>query len=98
MVMGSAQRNALNKTALGAANALAYWSQLLTEEMEKQGIERYSKRTPITERSLFGRRYVTDDKETVVFERGKIRNMLDEMARLRSELLRFEKPIGSKPK
>jgi hypothetical protein len=47
---------------------------------------------------LFGRRYVTDDKETVVFERGKIRNMLDEMARLRSELLRFEKPIGSKPK
>jgi hypothetical protein len=91
MVMGSAQRNALNKTALGTANALASWSNLLTAEMQKQGVERHSKRTPTGENSWFGPKYTTDDHETVTFERLKIRRLLDEMAKVRDELLRFEK-------
>jgi len=88
----------LNKTALGTANALANWTNLLTAEMQKQGVERYSKQTPTGENSWMGPKYTTDDKETVTFERHQIRRLLDEMAKLRSELLRFEKPMPSKPK
>jgi len=99
MVMGSAQRNALNKTALGTANALANWSNFLTMEMQEQGVERHTKRTPTGEKTFWGSpKFTTDDKETVTFERRKIRRMLDEMAKVRSELLRFEKPLGSKLK
>jgi hypothetical protein len=93
MVMGSAQRNALNKTALGAANALTNWSRQLVAEMEKQGVGRYPKRTPKGERHrIFGQPSTTDDKETVTFERWRIRQLLDEMDALNQKLLRFEKP------
>jgi hypothetical protein len=99
MVMGSAQRNALNKTALGAANALTNWSTQLVAEMEKQGVGRYTKRTPIGKRSIFGHQpSTTDDKETVTFERWRIRQLLDEMAALKEKLLRFEKPTVPDPK
>ncbi len=66
MVMGSAQRNALNKTALGTAQALANWTNLLTAEMQKQGVDRHTKRTPTGEKSWLGiGKCTTDDKETV---------------------------------
>jgi hypothetical protein len=94
MVMGSAQRNALNKTALGVANALTNWSALLVGEMEKQGVGRYPKIT----REGDGRRRIfekitTDDKETVTFERWRIRQVLDEMDSMKQQLLRFETPV-----
>ncbi len=92
MVMGASQRNALNKTALGTANALKNWSDMLTKEMEKQGVSRYPKQAPPVEgkpRWFSGRK--TDGDETVTFTRRKIRAMLDEMAEAREELLRFEK-------
>jgi hypothetical protein len=94
MVSGSAQRNALNKTVLGAM-ALTKWSDRLLAEMEKQGVERYPKQTP---RVKSGRldflrpKYTTDDKETVTFERRQIRQLLDEMDALKRQLLRFERP------
>jgi hypothetical protein len=67
MVMGSAQRNALNKTALGAANALTNWSAQLVQEMEKQGVGRDQKRTRKGE--SWRASYTTDDHEMVTFER-----------------------------
>jgi hypothetical protein len=76
MVIGSAQRNALNKTALGAANALTNWSDRLVTEMEKQGVGRYPKQTPkegSKRDQIFGQRFTTDDKEPVTFERWQIR-------------------------
>jgi hypothetical protein len=90
MVMGSAQRNALNKTALDTANALHNWVALLTREMKRQGVGRYVGRTPT--KSSWGTGYTTDDKETVTFERGKIRRLLDEMEEAHRDLLRFETP------
>src|SRR5271155_2354876 len=100
MVMGSSQRNALNETALGAANALANWSAQLVEEMEKQGVGRHPKMTREGEGppSIWDT-YTTDDKEMVTFERWRIRRLLDEMAELKRELRRFEKPkmSASKP-
>jgi hypothetical protein len=91
MVTGSSQRNALNQTALGAANALTNWSNLLVTEMEKQGVTRYPKPTSEgdTERERF---FATDDNQTMTFERGQIRRLLDGMDALKGELLRFEKP------
>ncbi|WP_028134186.1 hypothetical protein [Bradyrhizobium japonicum] len=92
MVMGASQRNALNKTALGTANALKNWSDMVTAEMKKQGVSRYPQSAPAAEgkpRWLSGRR--TDGDELVSFPRRKIREMLDEMASAREELLRFEK-------
>jgi hypothetical protein len=98
MVMGSSQRNALNKTALGAANALTNWSAQLVAEMEKQGVGRYPKRTPKEDRLKVFKSDTTDDKETVTFERWRIRQLLDEMANLKRELLRFETPKVSAKK
>jgi protein gp37 len=94
MVMGSAQRNALNKTALGTANALTNWSALLVAEMEKQGVGRYRKETREGEKRqrIFGK-VTTDDKETVTFERWQIRRVLDEMDSLKQQLLRFETSV-----
>jgi hypothetical protein len=61
--------------------------------MEKQGVERHVKRTPIGGvHSSWFQKYTTDDKETVTFERWQIRRVLDEMAKVKDELLRFEKP------
>ncbi|HEV7602438.1 MAG TPA: hypothetical protein VGO49_19550 [Bradyrhizobium sp.] len=92
MVMGSAQRNALNKTALGTANALENWSRVLIDEMAKQGIDRHTKHTPIGEgRHRWMQQYSTDDDETVTFKRWQIRRILEGMAKVRGELLRFEK-------
>jgi hypothetical protein len=93
MVMGSSQRNALNKTALGAVNALTNWSTDLVAQMEKQGVGRHPKRTPKGERHrIFGQQFTTDDKETVTFERWRIRRLPDQMDELKEKLLRFEKP------
>jgi hypothetical protein len=69
MVMGSSQRNALNKTALGAANALTNWSARLVEEMKKQGVGRHQKQTPKGEGLSIFELPITDDNETVTFER-----------------------------
>jgi hypothetical protein len=100
MVSGMSQRVALNKTALGAANALEHWSNRLKAELKKQGIARHSKRTPLEappskKELIFGKggRFSTDDKELVTFERGQIRELLDQMANLAAELRRFEKPV-----
>lgn len=97
MVSGTAQRIALNKTALGAAMFLENWSRRLKAEMKKQGIDRRTKLTYLastTKRQiLFGiAPHTTDDKEPVTFERGQIRELLDQMAALAAELRRFEKP------
>lgn len=92
MVMGASQRNALNKSALGTAQALKNWSDMMTSEMEKQGVSRSPKRAPSAEgkpRWLSSGK--TDGDEPVSFPRRKIREMLDEMAEAREELLRFEK-------
>jgi hypothetical protein len=96
MVMGSSQRNALNKTALGAANALTNWSTDLVAQMEKQGVGRYPKQTPNERRHILSPKFTTDDKETVTFERWRIRQLLDEMDALKEKLLRFEKPTVSR--
>jgi hypothetical protein len=68
--------------------------------MKKQGIGRHSKRTPLEtppskKDLIFGKkdRFSTDDKELVTFERGQIRELLDQMANLAAELRRFEKPV-----
>ena len=84
MVSGMSQRKALNDTALGTANWLAHWGKLLKAEMKKQNIDRYTTRTPIPGatkiQQLTGAGYTTDDKETITFERGNIRQLLNEMA------------------
>jgi hypothetical protein len=97
MVMGSSQRNALNETALGAANALTNWSTDLVAQMEKQGVGRYPRRTPNEKRRNFlSPKFLTDDRETVTFERWRIRQLLDQMDALKEKLLRFEKPTRAK--
>jgi hypothetical protein len=95
MVSGMSQRKALNDTALGTANWLAYWGKRLKAEMKKQNIDRYPKRERLAKPGLFRSKFGPDDnKETITFERGEIRRLLDEMAELVRELRRFEKPLG----
>ena len=90
MVTGASQRNALNQTALVAADAIERWSKMLIAKMEKQGISRRSKETAVEGKS----KYVsgpTDDIEPVTFSRGEIRMLLDGMDSMRKKLRRFEK-------
>jgi hypothetical protein len=96
MVSGMSQRKALNDTALGTANWLVFWGQRIKAEMKKQNIGRHAKRTPLSDRKfdLMMGRYTTDDKETIIFERGEIRRLLDEMAERVHRLRRFEKPLA----
>ncbi|MBR1235622.1 hypothetical protein [Bradyrhizobium sp. AUGA SZCCT0182] len=98
MVSGMSQRKALNDTALGTANWLVNWGKTLKAEMEKQGIPRHATRTPIVGanpwQQITGGGYTTDDKETITFTRGQIRQLLNEMAQRVEKLRRFEKPIG----
>jgi hypothetical protein len=94
MVSGMSQRKALCDTALVTANHIVYWAEGLKEEMKKQSIERHAKRMPVEDdgrrRSKYFDSYTTDDKETITFERGQIRRLLDEMAVQVSRLRRFE--------
>jgi hypothetical protein len=66
MVSGMSRRKALNDTALGTANWLAFWGERLKAEMKKQNIERHAARTPSEpskmDRLLRVTRYTTDDK------------------------------------
>lgn len=97
MVSGMSQRKALNDTALGTANWLVNWGKRLKSEMEKQNINRHSKRTPTEGEKDFWTskpRYKTDDEEPITFQRREIRQLLDEMAERVEKLRRFEKPVG----
>jgi hypothetical protein len=89
------QRKALNDTALGTANWLAFWGERLKAEMKKQNIDRHPKRERLAKPDIWGRKYGSDDdnKETITFERGEIRRLLDEMAEHVRRLRRFEKPL-----
>jgi hypothetical protein len=96
MVSGMAQRKALNDTALGTATWIVTAANRIKAEMEKQNIDRHPKLTPVEvnkmNRFLKASRYTTDDKEPITFERGQIRQLLDEMAERVEALRRFENP------
>jgi hypothetical protein len=96
MVSGMSQRKALNDTALGTANWLVNAANRIKAEMQKQNIERHSKRTPVEggEKNIWTNKplYTTDDREPITFERREIRRLLDEMAERVKELRRFETP------
>jgi hypothetical protein len=51
----------------------------------------YPKQTPNERRDILSPKVTTDDKETVTFERWRIRQLLDQMDALKEKLLRFEK-------
>jgi hypothetical protein len=95
MVSGMSQRKALNDTALGTAIWLVNAANRIQAEMERQNIDRHSKRTPLEPSGmntfLKTTRHSTDDKEPITFERRHIRQLLDEMAERVRELRRFEK-------
>jgi hypothetical protein len=92
------QRDALNKTALGTASFLEDWLRRIKAEMKKQGVERHAKRTYSASAikrliSIGAASFTTDDKELMMFERGQIRELLDQMATMAARLRRFEKPV-----
>lgn len=95
MVMGMSQRTALNKTALKTAGWLGRWGKTIKAEMVKQGISRHPLRQEInrpgTSRFRGFPKYTDDNDELITFTRGQIRRLLDEMARQKAELERFEK-------
>jgi hypothetical protein len=95
MVMGMAQRTALNKTALKMVGWFDRWGKQLTEEMEKQNISRHALWVPVERPkgtpSFFGRQHTDDNDEPITLRRGLIRQLLDEMDRRAKELSRFEK-------
>jgi hypothetical protein len=54
------------------------------------------KRTPKGERHrIFGQQFTTDDKETVTFERWRIRQLLDQMDALKGETSALRKVNGA---
>lgn len=95
MVMGMAQRTALNKTALKMVGWFDRWGKQLIEEMEKQNIPRHALRVPVERPKgdpfFLGRRFTDDNEEPIILRRGLIRQLLDEMDRRAKELNRFEK-------
>src|ERR1035437_3473875 len=94
MVSGMSQRKALNDTALGTANWLENWGKRLKAEMKNQNIDRHPKRERLAKPGPWGQKYGPDDnKETIIFERGEIRRLLDDMAEQVRKLQRFEKPL-----
>src|SRR5229473_175357 len=99
MVSGTSQRVALNKTALTTASYIVSWADRLKDEMKKQNIDRHPKRERLAKPGIWGQKFGTtdDNKETITFERGQIRKLLDEMAEQVRELRRFEEKTPRRP-
>jgi hypothetical protein len=99
--IGMSQRKALCDTALVTANVIVYWAEVLKDEMKRQNIERHAKRIPTKDggmrRSKYFDNYTTDDNETITFERGQLRRLLDQMAEQIVRLRRFETKTPGRP-
>jgi hypothetical protein len=75
-------RRALNMRAVGTANWLEMWAEILTSEMKKHDVDLWPKRS----HGDFG---PSDDEQTITLERGEVRSLIMGMHERIAEIRKF---------